>query len=143
MPAKLFQMFRTGFQSIIDSYKKILEAGAKVHSFTHNGFWEDLGTPQDYFAAHEALFNNPDRLGLCSRLGLDPSTIYWDDTQRSAYCGFAAWESAELSNSFIMAPSSGKVTIQSSLVYPGVEFLSDQTIKHSLVMPGLVMDLSH
>ena len=133
----------TGFQNIIASYQSLLTAGAKVQAFFHSGFWEDLGTPHDYFAAHQTLFIHPDRQALCLRIGLDPTSIFWDDAQSSALCGFTNWGKASLSQSFIMGPSSGAVTIQNSLVYPGVEFLSDQVISQSLVMPGLIMSLTH
>ncbi|MCX6127751.1 MAG: sugar phosphate nucleotidyltransferase, partial [Proteobacteria bacterium] len=113
---------RQGFHSIINSYQRLISEGSRIQAFQHKGFWEDLGTPRDYYEAHQTLFRQQDRNNICLRLGLDPDSIYWDNLHGSAYCGNSHLGESRIDETFVMGPISGNATIQSSLVYPNVRF---------------------
>jgi len=138
-PRLLEALPRSGSPSVIDGYHQLLKDGAFIQVFQHQGFWADLGTPRDYFAAHQAVFHHPDRRALCERLGL-PSNIVWDDTRSSALCG-SGTVLGRSKDSFILGPIHGDVPIQSCLVYPGVVFKPGQAFQDKIITPNFSMDI--
>ncbi len=138
-PRLLAALPRSGSPSVIDGYHQLLKEGAFIQAIRHQGFWEDLGTPRDYFAAHQAVFHHPDRRALCKRLGL-PSAIVWDDSKSSALCGFGTLPAAS-KDSFFLGPIHGDATIQSCLVYPGVVFKPGQAYQHKIITANFSMDI--
>lgn len=56
---KIMAFLPEGFSSIIDAYQKALEQGLKIGTLFHKGAWFDLGTPKDFFKAHQMLSKLP------------------------------------------------------------------------------------
>ncbi len=137
---RLVQAIRAqGSPSIIDAYRQILAEGGSVQAFIHRGFWEDLGTPKDYFAAHLAVFDHPQRDPLCRSLGLG-SEIIWDTLRRSAYCGEGPFPKDAL-NSFVFGPVHIAAPIQSCLVYPHVMIKPGHTQANRILSVDTAMDI--
>lgn len=125
---------RDGFQHIIDSYQKLLATDGQIGAFLHQGFWADLGTPQDYFSAHQALLHAEDREKIARRLGLS-SSINWLEKEGSA-CLDQTFE-GQLSGSFLFGPVQLEqvTSIQDCIVYP-MSSLSKRTgIKRLIITP--------
>lgn len=53
---------------IIPIYQKFLEENRKITTVFHEGYWRDLGTPLDYWQAHQEVFTEFPSLN--SRLGI-------------------------------------------------------------------------
>ncbi|WP_141736692.1 nucleotidyltransferase family protein [Oligoflexus tunisiensis] len=129
-----------GSPSIIEAYHRLLAEGARIQAFIHRGFWEDLGTPRDYFAAHQAVLLHPDRAGLCQRLGLDPSIRFEGD---SALCGPGPFPERR-QNSFLFGPiqgDQGEQPIQSCLVYPSTVIKPGQKLENGIITPEVCMGI--
>ncbi len=130
----------SGSPSIIEAYIRLLAEGARIQAFIHRGFWEDLGTPQDYFAAHQAVLGHPDRAKLCERLGLDQAVRFDGD---SALCGPGPFP-AHRRNSFLFGPiqgDQGEQPIQSCLVYPSTVIKPGQNLKNGIITPEVSMQI--
>ena len=56
--------------SIIDTYREFLKEGRSIGAFIHDGFWADLGTPEDLWQAHMDVIQW-DWDGLNAELGID------------------------------------------------------------------------
>lgn len=128
---------RSGSPSIIEAYIHLLQEGALIQAFIHRGFWEDLGTPRDYFAAHRAVLQHPDREKLCQRLGLDHSVRFEGD---SALCGPGPFPQHR-QNSFLFGPIQGEQPIQSCLVYPNTVLKPGQTLQNGIITPDVLMEI--
>jgi NDP-sugar pyrophosphorylase family protein len=131
---------REGSPSIIEAYIQLLADGAKIQSFIHRGFWEDLGTPKDYYAAHQAVLAHPDRKALCQRLGLDQAIQFEAD---SALCGPGPFP-MNRRNSFLFGPiqgDQGEEPIQSCLVYPGSVIRPGQSLRSGIITPEVIMQI--
>jgi NDP-sugar pyrophosphorylase family protein len=129
-----------GSPSIIEAYIRLLAEGARIQSFIHRGFWEDLGTPKDYFAAHQAVLSHPDRSGLCQRLGLDQAIRFEGD---SALCGPGPFPKNRR-NSFLFGPiqgDQGDEPIQSCLVYPSSVIKPGQSLNNGIITPEVNMQI--
>jgi NDP-sugar pyrophosphorylase family protein len=130
----------SGSPSIIEAYIRLLAEGARIQAFIHRGFWEDLGTPRDYFAAHQAVLSHPDRTRLCQRLGLDQSVQFEGD---SALCGPGPFPRAR-QNSFLFGPiqgDQGEQPIQSCLVYPYTVMMPGQKLENVIKTPEVSMQI--
>jgi ADP-glucose pyrophosphorylase len=131
---------RSGSPSIIEAYICLLQDGARVETFIHQGFWEDLGTPRDYFAAHRAVLVNPDREKLCRRLGLDQAIRFEGD---SALCGPGPFPQHR-QNSFLFGPIDGdqaEQPIKSCLVYPSTVIKPGQNLQNGIITPDIWMEI--
>lgn len=56
--------------SIIDTYQQALRDGAKILAYRHDGYWADLGTPQDLWQGHLDIINHPRGLQIAQDLGV-------------------------------------------------------------------------
>jgi len=131
---------RSGSPSIIEAYIRLLQEGALIQSYIHRGFWEDLGTPGDYFAAHRAVLLHPDREKLCQRLGLDQAIRFEGD---SALCGPGPFPQLR-QNSFLFGPiqgDQGEQPIQSCLVYPSTVIKPGQNLQNGIITPDVWMQI--
>lgn len=128
---------RSGSPSIIDAYVRLLHEGARVQTFIHAGFWEDLGTPRDYFTAHRAVLLHPDRDKLCQRLGLDQAIRFEGDC---ALCGPGPFPQHR-QNSFLFGPIQGDQLIKSCLVYPSTVIKPLQNLQNAIITPDVWMEI--
>ena len=69
-----------GFYDIIDLYKNMITAGAKINAIEVSGhFWADIGTPKDYLEVHGKLLTDPN-LAVTIRGGsVDKSSVHFGD----------------------------------------------------------------
>lgn len=125
---------KQGFQHIIDSYQALLSAGGKVEAFLHEGFWADLGTPEDYFGAHEALLKSKNRKKIAERLSLSPG-IRWLEKDNSAVLD-QVYE-GQLKDSFLFGPAQleSVQSIQQCIVYPSSQLDGKFEIKRMIISP--------
>lgn len=49
----LIDLIPNGFQDIITTYQYCLDTNKTIYTSTHTGCWWDLGTPEEYFNAHQ------------------------------------------------------------------------------------------
>lgn len=70
-PEFLDYLPQEGESDILGAYARAISEGKIVTSFIHDGFWHDLGSPQQLFAAHsELLANGPAVSASLERLGV-------------------------------------------------------------------------
>lgn len=122
-----------GFSSIIEAYQAILTQGGKVSTWIHSGFWEDLGTPFDYYNAHLKLQASSSRFKLQRSLGLDEE-INWDEFSKSAWCG-ANRQSESTHGSFIFGYSQLVSNIRNCIVYPGCIVNDEVGVENQIILP--------
>lgn len=60
-----------GFQDIRETYYRCFETGAKVGAYIHDDFWFDLGTPLEYWQAHEYFLTKGDGMKCLHQLKMD------------------------------------------------------------------------
>lgn len=56
---KMMANIGEGFQDIIQSYHDCLSQGLPIQTFFHDSYWKDLGTPYEYWEAHQSFINLP------------------------------------------------------------------------------------
>lgn len=136
-PRLLQTIPQDGSPSIIAAYLQLIKEGANIQAFTHRGFWEDLGTPGDYFAVHQAVLHHPRRASLIKAWGLGDQVRF---DEHSAYCGPGPFPQA-VQGSFLFGPIQGEATIQRSVVYPQTVIKPSQTIQDLIITPDVSMEI--
>lgn len=114
-------MPREGFFSVIDTYQELLKAREAILAFEHQGFWADLGIPQDYLEAHREFWAAKDRTALAKELQLDASLWDYDAAQESLFVGTRRFAGAKRSFVFGAVGGAGGIQLDQCIVYPGVE----------------------
>ncbi len=111
-----------GSFSVIEAYQSALLAGESIGAFIHGGFWEDLGTPKDYYQAHLKLFQEPLRDKILMQFGFErsnyqESNIYWDTAQTNAFCGISPFAN-QAKRTFFFDQIDPDLRLDSCIVYP-------------------------
>lgn len=126
-----------GFHHIIDSYQTLIQRGGKVQAYFHDGYWADLGTPQDYYSAHVDVLVHQDRENILHSIGLDLALKNgtWREGSES-FCLDQEFR-GELRRSFLFGPASlsGVQAIHQSIVYPSSQPEQGTTIHNKIVTP--------
>jgi len=125
---------KSGFLSVIDTYKALLTEH-KVLGFEHEGYWADLGIPGDYFEAHEALWQSPDRMGVAKALHLDPESWCYDARQESVFIDGPVLDGFRRSYVFGPVASAAGLSIERCLVYPGTEVTKHDQARDKILTP--------
>ena len=129
------QMPREGFFSVIDTYQQLLSRGEPILAFEHDGFWADLGVPQDYLEAHREFWGSRDRSFLAKSLHLDESAWDYDGDQHSLF--ISTPRISGVRNSFVFGPlkATKRVELDRCIVYPGVDLKDDESRRGMILSP--------
>jgi mannose-1-phosphate guanylyltransferase len=128
-----------GFQNVIDAYQTVLKQGGRIEVAIHQGFWADLGQPQDYLQAHSDLLHAQERERISSLFGLHG--IQWALAEESATVEqrFAG----ALRQSFLFGPVQieGVQSIQRCIVYPGSQLSGQSTLRNRIITPDATLEI--
>ncbi len=125
---EIFNYLETGFSSIVDTgFTGLIDNGG-LASYEHKGFWQDIGTLEEYL--HSSIANNRPILDLGSRmqktLGIRPHMIADDATISPE----ATVTSSVIGQRCRIGPGA---LIENSILLPGVSIEERQHIHKSIV----------
>lgn len=137
---------------IIDIYKELLDSKKHLTCFIHDGFWHDMGNPQDYFLAVMDYVKNQ-RLELEENLGVQSSAKLIDKKfnliKEAKIVGSSTIHSNVCISDKLLLPQDStigpntiishdvllgnKVHIENSLLLPGSKIEEGEIIKNQIV----------
>ena len=134
----IFRYLSTGFSSIVDTGFTSLITHESLGYFRHEGFWQDIGTPQSFWEANITSRKNILKLGKRTdrQIGLVPHTF---SSNTVVHSSAAVHESVVGKNCRIEEGAS----VRDSVLLPGTVIAKENIIEKAIVFPGGLLSVDH